>query len=319
MLDLYRLRTLRAVARHGSISAAAEALYLTASAVSQQLGKLERETGEQLLERQGRGIRLTGAAELLVGHTERILSLVEEAEADLEAQRGMVHGDLTVGAFATAARDLVPPTLRDLRKTYPALRLGLREMEPDQALLSVGRGDLDVAIVVAWNNAPLAIPEQLSREHLFDDQADLALPAAHPLAGRRSVDLEELSDQDWISWSRGSICHDWLVQTLRNLGTEPCIAHTAMEHATQLALVGAGLGAAVLPRLGRGPVPETIRILRVRSPLVRQIFVVWPRGSTRRPAIAALIDALRVQVSVFGGKDPLQKRSLQGRVASNRS
>ncbi|MCH9648427.1 MAG: LysR family transcriptional regulator [Deltaproteobacteria bacterium] len=298
MLDLHRLRTLQAVARHGSVSAAAEALYLTASAVSQQLGKLEREVGQQLLEPQGRGIRLTAAAELLVGHTARILSLVEEAEADLEAKRGVVHGSLTVGAFATAARDLIPPTLRALRISYPALRLSLRETEPDQALLSVGRGDLDVAIVVSWSNSLLAIPEQLSREHLFDDQADLALPVDHPLASRTSVDLEELTDQDWISWSRGSICRDWLVQTLRHLGTEPRIAHTAMEHATQLALVGAGLGAAIIPRLGRGSIPNTVRLLRIRSPLVRPIFAVWPKGSTRRPAVAALLEALREQVAV---------------------
>lgn len=298
MLDLYRLRTLQAVALHGSVSAAAEALYLTASAVSQQLGKLEREVGQQLLERQGRGIRLTAAAELLVGHTEHILSLVEEAEADLETKRGVVHGSLTVGAFATAARDLIPPTLRALRTTYPALSLGLREMEPDQALLLVSRGSLDVAIVVSWSNAPLAIPEQLAREHLFDDQADLALPADHPLASRSSVDLEELADQDWISWSRGSICHDWLVQTLRNLGTEPRIAHTAMEHATQLALVGAGLGAAVIPRLGRGSIPSTVRLMQMSSPLVRPIFAVWPKGSTRRPAVAAFIDALREHIAV---------------------
>lgn len=301
MLDLQRLRALQAVARHGSISAAADALYLTASAISQQLGKLERETGQQLLERQGRGVKLTDAAELLVSHTDQILSLMEKAEADLDAKRGKVHGKLTLGAFATAARDLVPPTLRDLARACPALSLRLREMEPEQTILQVSRGTLDVAIVVAWGNSPLAIPDDLVRQHLFDDQADLAVPAHHPLAGRDSVDLGELRGQDWISWPRGSICHDWLVQTLRNLGTEPRITHTAMEHATQMALVEAGLGAAVLPRLGRGPVPETVRILKIRSPLVRQISVVWPRHSTRRPAVSALVEALRSHIPTAAG------------------
>src|ERR1700730_14989747 len=108
MLDLERLRVLHAVARFGSVSAAAEALHVTTSAVSQQMAKLERETGQRLLERRGRGVRLTDAAELLVEHADRLLSLAERAQADLEAHRGAVAGRLTFAAFATAARGLAP-------------------------------------------------------------------------------------------------------------------------------------------------------------------------------------------------------------------
>src|SRR5690348_11387683 len=111
MLDLERLRALQAVSKHGSVRAAAEALHVTTSAVSQQLAKLERETGQQLLERQGRGVRLTDAAELLVSHADRILSLVEEARADLEAHRGAVVGEVWVAAFPTAVRGLIPGAL----------------------------------------------------------------------------------------------------------------------------------------------------------------------------------------------------------------
>lgn len=293
MLDLQRLRALHAVARHGSISAAADALYLTASAVSQQIGKLEREVGQQLLRRQGRGVRLTDAGRLLTEHSDRILSAVERAEADLEARRDEVAGRLTIAAFATAAREIVPPAIRQLHGDHPALEIESREMEPDQALPLVRRGNLDVAIVDAWSNDPLAMPDDLVREHLLDDQADLALPAVHPMAARRAVDLVELEDQAWISWPRGSICHDWLIHTFRSLDLEPRVAHTAMEHATQLAMVASGLGAAVMPRLGRGPVPEGVVIVEVRPALTRQVSAVWRRDAGRRPAIGATVAALR--------------------------
>ncbi len=104
--------------------------------------------------------------------------------------------------------------------------------------------------------------------------------------------LEEFQDQVWISWPRGSICHDWLVLTLRGLGSEPNIAHTALEHATQVALVEAGLGAAVLPRLGRSPLPKGVHIVPVTPALERQVFAVWRKDASRRPAIATLVDTL---------------------------
>lgn len=295
MFDLQRLRTLQAVSRYGSLSGAADALYLTASAVSQQLSKLETETGQKLLERQGRGVRLTDAACLLVSHADRILSLVEQAEADLEEKKGAVIGSLTLGSFATAARSLLPKTLRQLQQSHPELAISLREMEPEQALSGVTRGTLDLSVVVAWDNAPLEVADHLAREVLFTDSADLALPVDHPLAERKTVRLEELRDQVWISWPRGSICHDWLVLTLRGFGVEPHIAHTALEHATQVALVEAGLGAAVLPRLGRGPLPAAVRMVPVIPALERQVFAVWRKDASRRPAITALVDALRDQ------------------------
>lgn len=293
VFDLHRLRTLQAVSRYGSLSGAADALHLSASAVSQQLSKLEAEAGQKLLEPQGRGVRLTDAGRLLVSHADRILSLVERAEADLEEKKGAVIGNLTIGAFATAARSLLPTALRGLQESHPDLSVSLREMEPGHALAEVTRGTLDVAVVVAWANAPMEISDHLAQEILLTDSADLALPTDHPLAEREAVRLEEFRDQVWISWPRGSICHDWLVLTLRGLGIEPHIAHTALEHATQLALVEAGLGAAVLPRLGRGPLPEGVLMVPVTPALERQVLAVWRKDAGRRPGIAAVVNALR--------------------------
>ena len=142
MLSVDRLRVLHAIAAHGSLSAASQALHVTNSAVSQQLTKLEREVGQPLVERNGRGVRLTDAAELLVEHTSRILSLVHRAEADLEAHRGEVTGHLRLSATPTAVRGLLPTALPALREAHPALRVELQEEEPQESVPAMARGDI---------------------------------------------------------------------------------------------------------------------------------------------------------------------------------
>src|SRR5262245_14648952 len=131
MLNLERLRILHAISAYGSVSAAADILHVTTSAISQQITKLEREVGQRMLDKNGRGVRLTDAAELLVRHADRIMSLVEQAEAELEAHRDVVIGDLSLAAFSTAARGLVPQALLRLRKLHPALRVELSELEAE--------------------------------------------------------------------------------------------------------------------------------------------------------------------------------------------
>ncbi|TVL89850.1 LysR family transcriptional regulator [Streptomyces sp. SAJ15] len=293
MMNLDRLRTLHAVARHGSVSGAAEGLHVTTSAVSQQLSKLERETGQQLLAKNGRGVRLTDAGRLLADHAARILSQVELAQSDLEAQRGQAVGELILGAFPTAARGLLPETLKTVRADHPQLRVRLQEMEPDAAVTAVVRGDIDVAVVLDWYNKPLPMPGGLVKAALLDDPADVAMPADHPLADRPEVDLEEFAQDDWISWPNG-FCYDWLMFTLRGKGIEPRISHTAEEHPTQMALIAAGLGVAVAPRLGRGPVPEGVRVVPVRHQTMRRhIYAIWRADADRRPSIRAAVDVLR--------------------------
>ncbi|MEU8567360.1 LysR family transcriptional regulator [Streptomyces pathocidini] len=295
-MNLDRLRTLDAVARHGSVSGAAEGLHVTTSAVSQQLAKLEREAGQQLLAKNGRGIRLTDAGRLLADHAARILSQVELAQSDLEAHRGQAVGELFLGAFPTAARGLFPSALASLRADHPQLRVRLLEMEPDEAVPRVVRADIDLAVVLDWYNKPLSMPDGLAKAPLLDDPADVAMPAGHPLAGRAEVDLEEFADDEWISWPDGEFCHDWLMFTLRGKGVEPRISHMAEEHHTQLALIAAGLGVAVAPRLGRGPVPEGVRVVPVRHTMRRHIYAVWREDADRRPSIRAVVDALRAAV-----------------------
>jgi DNA-binding transcriptional LysR family regulator len=295
VLNLERLRVLHAVSAAGSVVGAARTLHVTTSAVSQQVARLEREVGQPLVERQGRGIRLTAAGELLARGAVGLLSHVERVEARLAEHGGAVTGTLSIAAFATAARGLLPSVLRDMRSRYPDLAVSLSEREPHEAIPALRRGHLDIAVVQDWADDVLIVPGGLSRRHLLDDPFDVALPADHPLAGRSSVAVVELAGEDWIGWSTGQICHDWLVRTLRSNGAQPRIRHTASEHSTQLALVAAGLGAAIIPRLGREPLPAgcPVRFVPIDPPPARRIFALWRASAAGRPAIGAALDALQ--------------------------
>jgi len=292
VLNLERLRTLHAVCTTGSVRAAAAALHVTTSAVSQQLARLEREVGQRLLERQGRGVRLTDVGTLLAGHAKRLLEQVELVETDLADHRGAVAGELSVAAFATAARGLLPAVLGLLRQRYANLAVRLCELEPVEALTALGHGDVDLAVVQDWPEAPLVLPADLSSAQLLEDTLDVALPADHPMADRARLTVDELCDEDWVSWPSDQLCHGWLRTTLRANGLVPRIPYTAAEHSTQLAIVAAGLGAAVIPRLGREPTPRGVRFVALHPAPRRRVSVVWRTSTTDRPACRAARRAL---------------------------
>ncbi|WP_037856481.1 LysR family transcriptional regulator [Streptomyces sp. NRRL S-340] len=300
MLNLERLRTLDALARHGSVSGAADGLHVTTSAVSQQMAKLEREVGQRLLARNGRGVRLTDAGRLLAEHAARILSQVELAQSDLEAQRGQVVGELRLAAFPTGARGLFPLALCHLRGRHPALGVTTAEVEPAPAVRAVLRGDVDLAVVLDWYNKPLPVPDGLTRAPILDDPVDVAMPATHRHADRAEAALEDFADDDWITWGDDEFCHEWLLDTLRSKEVEPRVAHRAQEHATQLALVAAGLGVCVAPRLGRGPLPAGVRTVPVRQAVRRHVYAVWRTDADRRPSIRAAVEALRAAGEQIG-------------------
>jgi DNA-binding transcriptional LysR family regulator len=292
MLNLERLRVLRSVAEYGSVQAAATALHVSASAVSQQIAKLEREIRHPLLEPNGRGVRLTDIALHLSTRTADVMASMEKLEAELDGFRNEVAGPVRLSAFPTAARGVLPALLALLRSQHPALQPTLVEQEPTESLPLLMRGDVDMVIAQDWFNAPLVLPEGLERVDLFDDVADIALPADHRLARKRSVGLKDLVHESWITWQPGSICHEWLLHTFRTMGHEPLIAHTAAEQATQLALVAAGLGPAVMPRLGRGEVPTGVAIVSVTPTLHRHVFAAWRSNTPRSTNVVAVRNAL---------------------------
>ncbi|MGI5398812.1 LysR family transcriptional regulator [Streptomyces sp. CA-135486] len=293
MLDLGRLRALHAVSVHGSVAAAATALGYTPSAVSQQIAKLERETRTTLLERQGRGVALTEEARHLAATAQELLAIVERAETTLEERRGEPTGRLAIGAFATAARGLLPGVLAELGRRHPGLDARMTEVDPHLSIDLVARGMIDLAVAHDWDIAPLPAPEGVEQAVIGDDLCDLLVPEGHPLAARASVRREELTGERWICQPPGTVCHDWLIRTLRAAGCEPDVAHQAEEYHTQVALVAAGLGIAMIPRLGRGALPAGVVAVVLDPVPKRRLYALWRMGAARRPAITATVGALR--------------------------
>lgn len=298
MLDLGRLRALHAVHEHGSVGAAATALGYTPSAVSQQISKLERETRTVLLERSGRGVTLTDAAELLVSTARELMAIVESAEVALEEQRGKPSGRLTLAAFPTAAAGLLPSVLAELSASYPSLELRLTEVDAHLSVDLVARGVVDLAVAHDWDIAPLPAPEGLGRAVIGEDRCDVLVPAGHRLAERESLVRADVAHERWICQPAGSVCHEWLVRTLREAGTEPDMAFQVGEYGTQLKLVEAGLGIALVPRLGRGPVPGGVAVLPLEPAPVRRLYALWRSGAARRPSITAAVDTLKAHWSM---------------------
>ena len=187
MLELRRLRLLKELNDRGTIAAVADALQFTPSAVSQQLALLERETGVRLLERSGRGVRLTDPALVLVEHAEALLERAARAEADLAAASGTVGGRVRIATFQSVALRIVLPAMEALAETAPSLRCELFEAEPEQALPLLATGDVDLAIGDEWQHQPWRLPPGLERHELLRDPVHLALPEAHPATRHTEV------------------------------------------------------------------------------------------------------------------------------------
>jgi DNA-binding transcriptional LysR family regulator len=288
-MDLGRLRALHAVATYGSVLAASEALHCTPSAVSQQLAKLDRETGTRLLERDGRGLRLTDAGKLLAGHAARVLDAVDEARSALAAYHLEVVGEVTVGAFATACRGLLPPALATLTTRHPQLAARVVEMNPYEAIDALGRGRVEVAVVDDWPEVGLAMPDGVAHTVLGHDRADLIVPRGHSLAGAGPVPLARAAGERWIGSSPGTICYEWLLRVLP--GVRPTFLVGEFE--TQQTFVAAGLGVALVPRLARmRTVPGTVVVPVTPAP-TRRVIVAWRKSTEVRPALGAAVEALR--------------------------
>ncbi|MDF9817047.1 LysR family transcriptional regulator [Streptomyces sp. SPB162] len=288
MLDLGRLRALHAVAAHGTITRAAAALGYTPSAVSQQIAKLERETRTDLLDRQAG--RVTPSGQALAQAASEVFAILERAEADLEERRGIPHGEVVLAAFPTACRGFVAEAVAELVQRYEGLECRLVEIDPTRAVAMVAQGEVDLAVVHDWDNAPLDLPTSLAEAAIGEDFADIVLPGGHRLADREVLVSEDLADERWISQGPGAMCHRWLLETF---GAQATIAFQMEEYASQLALLRAGVGVALLPRLGRPELPPGVRAVPLRPAPARRVTAVWRRRSGQRPAIVVALDALR--------------------------
>jgi DNA-binding transcriptional LysR family regulator len=293
-IDPRRLRILRAVALRGGITDAAPLLHLTPSAVSQQLTHLEREVGLPLLDRTGRRIALTEAGRLLAARAERIEAELAAARLELTALSGRATGPVRIAAFMTVIRHLLVPALAQLRRTDPAVEPAVLEIEGAAALRELLTGGVDVLMVEEDGGAPAREPQGAIVEPLLEDHYRLVLPAAWLLRPRALTDLAE---RPWVSSSADSATGE----ALHRLGAEhafsPRRAHVCSEFPAALALVGAGLGAAIVPLLALiDAPPDTVAVISVPGLGFRRLSAL--RRATPRqpePVVKAVLAALREQ------------------------
>ena len=296
MIDLAALVALRAVDSHGSVVAAADALGFTPSAVSQQVKRLERQVGVPLLERVGRGVMLTHAGRHLVDEGSRLLADMESLESGLHEQATTVAGRLRLTAFSTAMRGLIAPVAGHLRTAHPELTLTLSEREPWDTVDLVATGHSEIGVVHSWGDVPLSIPDHLVTTELHRDIADVIAHRDHPLAQLAKVTPHDLVAEGWIATPEGTICRQWLNRMYAGTGQLPRIAHVSMEFDSHLALVRAGLGIALVPRLGRAALGEDLVAVRVVDPVpTREILALHRRTMAASPAVTAVLAALAGQ------------------------
>ena len=292
MLNVARLKVLKEVAYRGSISAAAEALSYTQSAVSQQIATLETETGMALLERHHRGVTLTAAGQTLVGHAEGILARLDAAEASLAAIAGLRGGRLRMASFPTAGATLMPLAIATFRASYPDVELTLAEGEPEEILPRLRSADLDLALLFEFAGES-TLESDLTRVELLSDPMYLALPREHARAAQEQIRLADLAEDAWVQTSRASPCARHVVRSCHSAGFEPNVSFESDDYQTVQGLVAAGVGVALIPELALSVVREDI-VIRALSPAppVRSVIAASPESARLVPAAPAMLGVL---------------------------
>src|SRR6516225_6370319 len=294
MLDIRRLRVLHAVSTYGSVTAAAAALGYSAPAVSQQLAALEREVGMRLTERAGRGIELTPAAAILVAHTDALLARLDAAEADLAALRDQVSGRVALAAFPSAGATIVPAAWAALAHAAPSVQIDLTEMEPDESLPAVLRGETDVAVAHEYDLLPRPLDPLFERRELGRDPVLLAVPASSPFAGdgHSRIPLASLAGQPFLAPRGHTSCAEMIQRACARAGFVPRVVARATDFAVLLSLVAAGAGLTLVPGLAARRLPPGVRLVPPAEPVTRRVFTVSRRGGDREPAVRVVLDAL---------------------------
>ena len=296
MIDLRRLTVLRAIAEYGTVTAAAEAVHLTPSAVSQQVRQLGRELGVALLEPQGRRVRLTQAARGLLQHADAIEELWQRTEAELHATAvGEPSGVLRLAGFPSAASALLAPMAVRMQRTWPALNVQVREAEPLDSFALLFSGDT-------------TSPSSRRRRRILAQRPALrpSAPAGRPVrpgtirgsrAGRRPRSrVDDLAKEAWVLGMPGSGCssRQLVLTACHSAGFAPAVAHQVREWSVVATLVSHGLGISLVPRLAQLPPDLDL----VRTPLAagsapsRRFLSVTRQGSDGHPAIAAGLELL---------------------------
>jgi DNA-binding transcriptional LysR family regulator len=302
MLDVRRLRVLRAVVDGGSMAAAAGKLGYTPSAVSQHLAALEREAGVALLERAGRGVRPTAAGTILAEHAAAVLARLAEAEAALADLVAGRIGRLGVTFFPTAGASLVPPAVAAFRRQHPDVELRLQMAEPSDAIPAVTGGRTDIAVVVDLQRGGPSDTSGLTWVHLLDDPYHVVLPRGHKLVERRVLRLVEIAAEPWVQTaSAPGPCQDVIFGACTRAGFQPRVAVEADDYPTTQGLVAAGVGVALVPGLALGAVHPgvAVRPIGEHRP-VRHIHAAVRDAGALHPTVRTFLDALLAAARMHG-------------------
>ncbi|MFI6510883.1 LysR family transcriptional regulator [Streptosporangium sp. NPDC050855] len=302
-LDLRRLRLLREFEERGTLGAVAAALDYSPSSVSQQLAVLEREVGARLLEKAGRGVRLTDAGRLLAQHAGVLLAAAEAATADLAALGGEVRGTVRAGGLQSATRRLLVPAVARMSALHPRVRTEITEIELEQALPGLRLGTIDLVISDEYDGHPRPRPAGLRFALLHEEPLKLVLPPGHRLAGPGGpVALPELRDEVWTASDRGTGHHDMVVGSCRSIGGyEPDVRHRSSDADVQLELVRTTGAVALLPALTLPTTQDPALAIRdVAGQRLGRRLVVVRRDGPSPPALTAFLAVVTGQAHHLG-------------------
>lgn len=289
MIDVRQLRTLRALADHGTVSAAAEALYLTPSAVSQQLAVLSKSTGCELLERRGRNVVLTEAARVLVGHADAVFAQLERAQSEL---RAISPAPMTVriAGFPTAVMAVIAPAMKALREAHEQWRFEIADTESEESVAHLIDGTVDVAVVMAAPNRPLLGDPRIRILPLLEEVYQAAVPADHRLAGADRIALTDLVDEPFVLAAEGLSCHDQVSAICADAGFQPRGRYRATDFSAALALIANGFGVTLLPTLGVPPqVPEGVVLVPLKEDWPRRVSLIAVRTGAEYPEVVTAL------------------------------
>lgn len=291
--DLRKLQILRALYDTGTVTAAAAVLRMTPSAVSQQLSALSKQIGAPVIEARGRGVRLTGAAHVLLRHAEIVFAQLERAGAELDGYARGDSGEIRVGTIATGIARLVVPAAALLRRTAPGLTVAVREAEAAEAYDLLAAGEVDLAVSLAVG-APASGDPRFVLFPLLTDPLDIALPLGHALAAAPGLRLAQLAGEPWIFGSRGP-WRDITLAACADAGFVPPQAHAAADWPAIFSLVSAGMGVALVPRMATGTgLREEVAIRGLEADRPRRRVVAAVRGGSEdAPLVRRVMGALR--------------------------
>jgi molybdate transport repressor ModE-like protein len=292
MLDVRRLQMLRAVAREGSLSAAARALGYTQPAVSHHIARLEDEVGTALLTRLGRGVRLTDAGRALVDHTDAVLIRLSAAEEEVAAIAGLRAGRVRLAAFPSGSATLMAGALTRLRAAHPGIELSFSEAEPEDSLQLLRAGELDLVLGFSYAAVGAHDGRDLTTVPLLHDPSHAILPATHPAAADGPLALKSLAEETWIAGCER--CRAHLLHVAAGAGFVPRIDFATDDHLTVQSLIAAGLGVSLLPALALCSARrDDVAVRPVTGEPARTVEVVLPVAVRRPPAVTATLAALR--------------------------